>query len=121
MNFVFSLVTLVVLWTASFCIELATRLWISAYMQFGADLPDPTRLMVGAVRSYLPWIFAAVLSVMVISLAWRKSPCLPLVSTGLSATVAVLVSLALLASALPLMKCGWSWPGWSPGATSCVH
>jgi len=104
-------------WFAAFAIESAARLMAELFVQFGADLPSPTRLTIDAVQSHVPWIVAAI-STVAIGLLWlRGGTYLMHAGAIIAGVVAVLASCAVLALALPLMKCGFSWPDWPAAMT----
>jgi hypothetical protein len=101
-------------WFAAFAIEATTRLMASLFVQFGADLPSPTMLTIDAVRNHVPWIVAAASTAAILFLLVRGSGYLLHACAAVAGMVAVLASCATLALALPLMKCGFSWPDWPP-------
>ena len=71
-------------------------------------------LTIDAVRSYVPWIVAAVSTAAILYLWMRGSGYLLHACAAVAAVVAVFASCATLALALPLVKCGFSWPEWPP-------
>jgi hypothetical protein len=99
-------------WFAAFAVESATRLMAELFVQFGADLPSPTILTIDAVRSYAPWIVAVASTAAILYFWIRGSAYLLHACAAVAGVVAVLASCATLALALPLMKCGFSWPDW---------
>src|SRR6185436_8126533 len=82
-----------------------------------ADLPLPTRLTIDAVQNYLPWIIAAVSTLIVVQLGLRASAYFVYACTVVAAVAAVLASFVVLALALPMMKCGVAWPEWPQAVT----
>jgi hypothetical protein len=104
-------------WFAALAVESATRLMAGLFVQFGADLPTPTIVTIDAVRSYVPWIVAAVSTAAILYLGVRGSGYFLHASAAAAGVVAILVSYAALALALPLMKCGFSWPEWPAAMT----
>lgn len=99
-------------WFAAVAIESTTRLMAELFAHFGADLPTPTIVTIDAVRNYVPWIVAAVSTAGILFLWVRRHAYFPHACAAVSGLVAISASCAMLALALPLMKCGISWPEW---------
>jgi hypothetical protein len=117
----FGAVAAACVWFTAFTIESAARLMAGLFAQFGADLPLPTRLTIDAVQNYLPWMFAAVSTLLVVYLGVRASAYFVYACIVVAAVTAVLASIVALALVLPIMKCGVAWPEWPNAAIQTPH
>jgi hypothetical protein len=109
-------------WLAVYCVEVTARLLHQHYGAFGADLPGPTLNARALLQGYVPWLAACAVTVLLATLAARRSRHLGWATAASGTAALVFLALVVGAFALPLMKCGWSWwPGWSaeaPGVAS---
>jgi hypothetical protein len=105
------------IWFAALVIELATRLMMRLYINFGADLPGSTLLTIAAVQNYVPWIAVAVSTIVIVFLWKRNSAYFLHASAAIAGTAAVLASFVTLSLVLPTITCGFDWPEWPTAAT----
>jgi hypothetical protein len=90
---------------------------MAMYIAYGADLPYPTLFTIDAVRNYVPWIAAAAGTLAVIVLWYMGSRFLLHACTVMGSLFVVMATFAMVSFALPMMKCGFSWPQWPSAST----
>ena len=110
----FMVAALAAAWFAAFALELLARAMYRSYSAFGSDLPGATLLTFGAVQSYVPWIGAGAATLLVAVLSWRRSAHLGTVCGALALVIALAMSFAVFAIALPQLKMcgGLEFPDW---------
>ena len=99
-------------WIGAFVVCAAFRLLAPLYLDFGADLPAETMLMMVATRAYVPFLFAAVCTGLIGFVTAKHPSRAPSVSLAVLFLTAVLLAFSLFALVAPTVACGNYWPEW---------
>ena len=110
-------VTIISVWIGSFAIWTASLLLANLFAEFGADLPQSTIVILQLSQVYMPFVFAAVCTGLLVYLLFKNKKYVLSASLIILTITVIYLGLALFLLVTPTSKCGNYWPEWPSEST----